>query len=177
MKRLISNTLCSIILLASASVWAQGASTTDDGEQQANLSYEVVISSTITRDRLRELIVQVEDDFFAKFNELNADDNYDVLCFTHRPSNSYITKRICEAKFVTEARSEFAAETGNALGRLGQYNDGFSGPQSMQSNEAPKYEILQEKLEEFARTDEEFRSIGNALAKLRARLENYGKED
>ncbi len=65
---------------------------------------------------------------------------------------------------------------GNAVGRLGQFDDGYLQPQVILSNESPKYETLQEKLEQFIRTDEEFRSIGNALADIKARLENFGRD-
>jgi|FLOH01.1.fsa_nt_gi hypothetical protein len=177
MKQLISNAFITIILLSSASVSAQDAPATNATKQQAKPSYEIVISPTVTRGRLRELVVQVEDDFFAKFNELNIDDDYDVLCLTNKSTESYIPKRVCEPQFIINARNLSASKAGNAIGKLGQFNDGYLQPQVIQSNESPKYEILQEKLEQFTRTDEEFRSIGNALAKLRIQLENYGEED
>lgn len=173
MKTLLSNAFMAIILLSSAPTLAQDTPVTNDTKQKAKLSYEVVISPTITRGPLRELVVQVEDDFFAKFNELNIDDAYDVLCFMQGSTDSYITKRICEPKFIINARSQSASEAGNALGRLGKYG-GYLDP-VIQSDMSPKYETLQEKLEQFTRTDEEFRSIGNALVELKAQLENYGK--
>lgn len=40
-----------------------------------------------------------------------------------------------------------------------------------------EFEILLEKVEEFNRTDDQFRSIGSVLAQLKARLQNFGKND
>ena len=46
----------------------------------------------------------------------------------------------------------------------------------MRKKMAREYENLQEKMEVFTRSDLEFRSIGNSLAELKSRLENFGKE-
>ena len=90
-----------LILLLTFNFSSAWASAQDDDvieltQQASSLPYEVVITPTITRLNLRKLIVDVEDDFFEKFNELNLDDDYDVACYKEKITISHITTRICE---------------------------------------------------------------------------------
>jgi len=146
------------------------------------LPYEVIVRPQITRAGLRELIIEVEDDFFEKFNELNIDDAYDILCYKHTPIMSHISERVCEPWFVMDARNLNASEVTMLLGDIGKWTPGGGRsayvltPRTLKREKRTDYEILQEKMEELTRSDEEFRSIGNALAELKARLENFGTD-
>lgn len=144
--------------------------------------YEIVIRPTMTRLNLRELIVEVEDDFFNRYNELNTDNDYDVICYKYVPTMSHISKRVCEPVFLILARSENAAETATALARQARHPiSGTVGtvllsPKAMRKEVKPDLGILQEKLEALNATDDQLHSIGSVLANLRSRLANFGKE-
>ena len=83
--------------------------------QSAGLPYEVIVTPNVTKKDLRQLIQQVEEDFFARFNELNIDDDYDVICYRYTPTNSHISRRVCEPNFKIRARADNASETAFAL--------------------------------------------------------------
>ncbi|GJM12381.1 MAG: hypothetical protein DHS20C12_07840 [Pseudohongiella sp.] len=156
---------------------------TDTGaEETANrLPYEVIVTPAIKRSDLRRLIVQVEEDFFDKFNELNIDEDYDILCYEYVPTMSHIPERVCEPLFMMEARgmnvSELVYGAAPPPGTGGAAPTGvLLPPKAMRNAVAPQYDILQQKMEELNESDLELRSIGLALAKLKARLENFGKD-
>lgn len=179
MRRLILNTLISIVLLSSASILAQDNSGSDESKQTARLPYEIIVAPTVTRGRLQKLIIQVEDDFFAKFNELNIDDDYDVFCYEYIPTMSHIRKRVCDPAFVIIKRNENAAEFVGSFGACTKCRNSspvILSQRALRTQVGRNFEILQEKMEELTRTDTEFRSIGNVLADIKARLENYGKD-
>ncbi len=191
------NSLIVAIFLLIVSSGVQAAQTADasadqsqsDAQQDAieqtvvgTLPYEVVVRSRISRRGLRELIQRVEDDFFDKFNELNIDDYYDVICYKHTPTMSHISERICEPRFIMETRNLNASEVTMLIGNVGKWTAGSAKsafaftPRTLHREKRSDYEILQEKMEELTSADSEFRSIGNALAELKARLENYESE-
>lgn len=151
-------------------------------EVVGSLPYEVIVRPRVTRAHLRELITEVEDDFFAKFNELNLDDAYDIACYKHTPTMSHISERVCEPWFVLNTRNLNSSEVTMFLGSTGKWTPGSARsayiltPRTLQRETRSDYEILQEKMEELTKSDAEFRSIGNALAELKARLENFANE-
>ena len=170
-----------IMLLMSGMAGAQQEKN-DAAEVVGSLPYEVIVRPRVTRAHLRELITKVEDDFFAKFNELNIDDAYDIACYKHTPIMSHISERVCEPWFVLNTRNLNSTEVTMFLGNAGK---GVAGsersaylltPRALNRETSSDYEILQEKMEELTRSSPEFRSIGNALAELKARLEKFGDE-
>lgn len=52
---------------------------------------------------LRAEMVKLEDRFYAKYNELNTDDQYDVGCNTAAPTGSHLNVRECQPVFVDRA--------------------------------------------------------------------------
>ena len=99
---------------------------------------------------------------------------------------SHITERVCEPLFLIRARGDNAFL--NAFNIIGssrsqdvtnqaKTSDNLATPDTMRRNKKKEFEILQEKMEDFNRTDAELRSIGSVLAQLKARLENFGKDD
>jgi len=143
------------------------------------LPYEVIVRPQITRAGLRDLIQEVEEDFYERFNELNIDDFYDIVCYKFLPTMTHIPERRCEPLFLMRSRNLSVSETTMILGATG-YGARRSAllltPRALQKENKPDFGVLQEKMEELTRSDTEFRSIGNALAELKSRLENYGSE-
>ncbi|GJM12376.1 MAG: hypothetical protein DHS20C12_07790 [Pseudohongiella sp.] len=83
------------LLLGAPGALAQETSTPETAGEQRRLPYEVVVTPNVTMGSLKKLLVQIEDDFFSKFNELNIDDAYDVHCYEYVPTGSHIRRRVC----------------------------------------------------------------------------------
>lgn len=58
--------------------------------------------------QMRNDIIQAEDKFFALFNELNTDDDFDVHCTIDTPTGTRISQRICRVQFYETAQAEWA---------------------------------------------------------------------
>lgn len=170
-----------VLLTAAPLLFAQDDSI--EAESAPNpLPYQIIIKPQATLSDLRELIVQVEDDFYGVFNEINIDDAYDIYCYEYVPTMSHIKQRACEPLFMIDARGLNASEAlFNLISADGDGGNSRPGstplfsPSEMRNHESPNYEILQEKMEEFMRTDKEFSEIGSVLGKLKARLQNRKK--
>jgi len=143
--------------------------------------YEIVVTPLTTRAGLRTRIAQVEEDFYNKFNELNIDDNYDIACYKHTPTGSHISSRVCEPVFMLRERADMASFSTLLLGAGGDAAalglSLYENDAQLVRNKKKAYETLQELMEEFTRSNAEFRSIGEVLADLKYRLDNYGKDD
>ena len=177
------------IFLAQAS--AQTATEPQDSQQTEIASevptsseqpYQVVVTGQLTRSRLRNLIEDVEEDFFAKFNELNTDDAYDMYCYEYTPTMSHIKKRACEPLFLIKYREQQTNDQLHNLsnGQIGQ-NVGLalSGiylekTQLMAKSQSRHYEILIQKMEDLTQSNQELGEIADAMQQLKLRLENYG---
>ncbi len=150
-----------------------------EGKLESSKPYEIVITPTISRTKLRELIADVEEDFYEKFNELNIDDSYDIVCYKHTPTMSHIWRRVCEPWFMLQSRGDMASQVTFLLGH-GSPSANESAIGMMKSDrqlireKKRSYEELQMLMEEFSRSDSEFRQIGEVLAELKYRFENYG---
>jgi len=161
---------CLVPLFLAQSISAQD---TDQGEQvdQPRLPYEVVVRANETTSRLRRLKINIEDDFFEKFNQLNLDDDYDILCYKYKPTGSNINRRACEPTFYIGSR---AKNTGDILFDL----VGRRPPPALLSHgdikfdTAKDFEVLQKKLSEFYTSDSELYAIGEALADVKRRIED-----
>lgn len=173
-------------LVFSSLLAAQDETNRETSAESPRLPYEVIVTPNVTRADLRQLIIQVEEDFFAKFNELNIDEDYDVTCYKYTPTMSHITKRVCEPWFMIRARGLNASEVtfGLASGS-GSTGSGFNSaqratfampPETMRREMSDDYEVLQEKMEAFTKSNIEFRSIAEALLELKAQLENFGED-
>ena len=58
--------------------------------------------------QLRQDMVKAEDRFFAAFNELNQDDEFDIHCATQAPLGTHIQRRVCKVRFYEKAQEEEA---------------------------------------------------------------------
>lgn len=173
---------CIVLLILSYPITSAATQDSDSADtDQANDDdrYEVVISGRVTRAKLRNLIEDVEEDFFARFNELNTDDLYDVYCYRYTPTTSHISERVCEPVFQISARADNLSDVVMGMACSGSVcnSDGsLLSAEALRAEVQPDYETLQGKLEEFTRTDARFRQIGNVLAELRYRLEIFGED-
>jgi hypothetical protein len=70
---------------------------------------EIVVYGDKSLANLRREVYRTEEDFFATFNSLNEEEEYDVHCFYEVPSFTHIRRHVCRANFVKDATAkEFA---------------------------------------------------------------------
>lgn len=65
---------------------------------------EVVVKGTRSWE-LQQQMVQVEDRFYALYNQLNADRDFDVHCHIEAPAGRIIKERICRVAFHEDAQA------------------------------------------------------------------------
>lgn len=76
--------------------------------QQANIMEvetldEVVVNGNLSSlSGLRSAIVAAEDRFYARWNELNADDQYDIQCRIEAPTGRRLFRRTCMPRIVDD---------------------------------------------------------------------------
>lgn len=58
--------------------------------------------------QMRQDIIKAEDKFFALFNQLNTDDDYDVHCAMEAPTGTRLKQRVCRVQFYEKAQAEEA---------------------------------------------------------------------
>lgn len=68
---------------------------------------EVVVQGTRLW-QMREAIVEAEERFYALYNELNTNDDFDLRCRQEAPLGTRLKKRICRVAFHEEAMTEQA---------------------------------------------------------------------
>jgi hypothetical protein len=82
--------------------------------------------------QMQKAIMGTEDKFFARYNELNKNDAFDVHCSMSTPTGSHIHKRICQVQFYVDAQVEYARSELN--------NDSGAPPPDLVALErAPEY--------------------------------------
>jgi len=154
--------------------------TTSEDQASSDKPYQVVVTGRLTRSRLRNLIEDVEEDFFAKFNELNLDDAYDMYCYEYTPASTHIKQRACEPVFIIKYRSD--QQSLGLLNLTGQaqsvasalHGTYIESPEEAVKNQRRHYEILIQKMEALTQSNQELGEIADAMRQLKLRLENYG---
>jgi hypothetical protein len=64
---------------------------------------EIVVYGDKSLSILRRQVYQSEENFFAAFNTVNEEEEYDVHCFFEVPSFTHIRRHVCRANFVNDA--------------------------------------------------------------------------
>ena len=55
---------------------------------------------------MRQQLVELEDRFYALYNELNENDDFDVTCRMEAPLGTRLRKRNCKVAYVEDAEAE-----------------------------------------------------------------------
>lgn len=58
--------------------------------------------------QMRQRIVAAEERFYALYNELNKNDEFDVHCVNEAPLGTRLLQRVCRVNFIATAEAEFA---------------------------------------------------------------------
>lgn len=94
--------------------------TTVDNVHDVTTLDEVVVSGRLgSLAALRQAIVEAEDRFYARFNEVNEHDDFDVQCRTLAPTGTRIPERVCAPVIMDEVTRQaalglFSITNGNA---------------------------------------------------------------
>jgi hypothetical protein len=124
---------------------------------------EQIVIEDLTVPQLRAEIEKIQDEYYAVFNRVNEDDDFDIVCQKFTPTGTNIPQVGCEPTFVTKRRSESA-------------NDYRTGGDDLLSNEAlikelqPEFEKLTSMLNDLAASNQYFRELSEILQMLRGRL-------
>jgi hypothetical protein len=73
----------------------------------AEESDEVIVRGTPLWE-LRENVIKAEDRYYARYNELNKVDDFDVQCKWEAPTGSHIRHRGCLTKLAVRVNQEYA---------------------------------------------------------------------
>jgi hypothetical protein len=126
-------------------------------------SDEEVIVQGRTPQEVRLEIERVENAVYARFNELNSSDDFDILCSEHAPTGSNIPVRSCRPNFVLRAEQRAG---GASLSRM--QGTAPRSPQNVSAHLQQKSEELTAEMQRLAREDEQLMRGLTRLAELNA---------
>lgn len=66
----------------------------------------VVRGERVKLDEMREEIIQLEDNFYARYNELNTVRDFDILCIAEAKTGTRFIKRSCRPVYQEKAVNE-----------------------------------------------------------------------
>lgn len=108
-NRTILALFAAVLTLPMAAVGQDEAASTDQAMD------EIVVVSKKSMSELRRETYEAEEDFYATYNKLNDEKEYDVRCFYEKPTGSNIKNHVCRAQFVTKAFERHARRNRNNL--------------------------------------------------------------
>jgi len=101
------------ILLISACFGAQLSNAAQSSARSATTPTDILDEVLVTGTRLSELkkaIVEAEDRFYARYNELNTAQLFDIECRVEAPLGTKIPQRWCLTKLQLRAKRDYARE-------------------------------------------------------------------
>lgn len=104
---LLGATLC----FCTASQAQQGPAASDPTAASTD---EIIVSGKALEE-LRIRIERAEDDIYARFNEINGNDAYDIHCYDRVPKDSHISRRVCLSNAARAADVTMSEATVRAL--------------------------------------------------------------
>lgn len=141
-------TLCLVATLSlAAPVLAQEAASAPQAGENVD---EVVVPGRRPQN-LRAEIERLEQVVYERWNALNSNDDFDILCLDSEPTGSNITQTRCAPNFVIQAESR-AAENSIDSARNNNTTRNTEYLQTMQA----KSQQLNEEMQRVARQDEQF---------------------
>ncbi len=78
----------------------------------------IVVVGQKSINELRRDVYQHEENFYAAYNKLNDDPEYDVRCFYEKATGTRIKNHVCRARFVSNSYSSHAARNRSDLKRV-----------------------------------------------------------
>lgn len=132
---------------------------------------DVIIVREQELEELRLRIERAEDDVFARFNEINSDDSYDIHCYERAPRNSHIEKRVCLSNAARAADTAIATATVRAM-QGSAVGGSTASAQAQHTKQLDTERRVQDELRRLAQDDPALRAnvarLGDAYRALNA---------
>jgi hypothetical protein len=157
-----------LLLLLAALLSLPAAAAAPPGSK-SELDEVTVSGERVKIEAMREQIVQLEDDFYDRYNELNTIDDFDIHCIEEARTGTRFIKRSCRAVYQEQALAEEGQAAFKILQRFRE-----KGPTVSDSGPpVPASVTIERRLPEYKRNIEEVARKNPELSKLleeRARL-------
>jgi hypothetical protein len=171
----IALALCAAGLLSAPAIGQQANPDIGDDEVSGSLpgpdtvDEEIVVRGR-TRAQLRTEVQLAEEAVYARFNEINSSDEFDIHCRLEVLTGSRMLRRICEPNFWRTAKSDAGRET--VVGLQGGY---AMAPQQFRAEGLYKHSLLADEMHRLAREDQQFASAVVHLAELTDAYDRVGE--
>jgi len=140
-------------------------------ERQSAVLDEVTVNGERVKvEALRRQIVQLEDQFYDRYNELNPNDDFDVHCIEEARTGTRFIKRSCRALYQEQALAEEGQAAFKAFQRM--HPQQGNTPLSDSGPPVSATLVIQRRLPEYKKNLEEVTRKHPELAGL---LEERGK--
>jgi hypothetical protein len=103
-----------------------------------NLDELVIRAKRLKLREMRAQIVEVENRFYAKYNELNTNDDYDIHCREYAATGSISKDRVCRASFEERLDIHYARDVMRMMDGVGT----VPPPQAPDRELLEKYALL-----------------------------------
>jgi hypothetical protein len=91
--------------------------------QEDKVDEEVVVVGNKSISTLRKEVYEAEADFYALYNTLNDDPDFDVKCYYETATGTHVKNHVCRANFISASYAKHAARNGNDLSRVAAQTD------------------------------------------------------
>ena len=122
---------------------------------------------------LRQQIAKVEAEYFALYNKLNTDRQYDMLCKMDRATGTSLAKRVCQPRYVE------AVQRVNASERVQTATRGGPGVDATNPGAAPatsQDDAFRQNMRDVLQKSPELQALGEKRDALQARLDELTKK-
>lgn len=91
--------------------WLAGYNVVHAAESDQPLDVIVVTASRLKPHGLRQMLIETEDRFYARYNELNKRNEFDINCIVAAPTGTNLKRRSCLPIFEERALQRVGQET------------------------------------------------------------------
>jgi hypothetical protein len=166
-RRMRPNPLRLTLLLAATLALPAAAATPSSPKNE--LDEVTVNGERVKIEAMRKQIVELEDNFYDRYNELNTNDDFDIHCIEEARTGTRFIKRSCRAVYQEQA----LAEEGQAAFKILQRSREKGPAVSDSGPPVPASVTIERRLPEYKRNIQEVARQNPELSKLlveRARL-------
>lgn len=158
--------LISIFAMPATIVHAMFQDSPDSAQPRIDADETVVVTG-VPLGQLRTMIEEAEEDLYARFNEINSDDKFDIYCYHRRELGSRMLRRRCLPNYWRDASEEIGEETARAMQSGG--GPAFN-PQVAMAQAHYNGLLLSQEMRQLTAEDEELMAATVRLANLQQML-------
>jgi hypothetical protein len=154
-----------VLIVALAPVGrCQTAPAAGSGAAPTNVQAEVQVQNQKSLRQLRAEVDQAEENFFAVFNSINSDDEYDVKCAYETGLGSRRKQHVCTPRFARKIKADSTSRMMNE----GQWD----APSPPGSRMQKKKELMRQEISDLLSTDTAFRAVFTDYANAKRAYES-----